>query len=289
MAGRGSYRGSGQIDQESLASSGVQGQPAENTARDAELPGVRIRLLGGFEILKNGRPVPLRQGGKVEQLIGALALRPRDGVSREVLIETVWPESDRSLGGHSLNSLAHWLKLQLRDALGGRSPVRHDGGRYALALSEQLSLDVLEFEQCVELGHRCASTGDLDAAAGAYEEALELYAGDLMAGSDVLFLLERERLRARYLSVMAGLAEQCYASGRFREALQHALGLLYADPCREDAHRMVMRSYVRDGQRAQALRHFETCRVILRREFDAVPEPETVALFEIIRTDPQRV
>lgn len=78
-------------------------------------------------------------------------------------------------------------------------------------------------------------------------------------------------------------------SGRYHEALQHAMGLLYADPCREDAHRMVMRCYVRDGQRAQALRHFQTCRVILRREFEADPEPATVALFEAIRVDPQRV
>jgi DNA-binding SARP family transcriptional activator len=263
--------------------------PALDLSPDAAMAGVRICLLGRFEILKNGRPVSLRPGGKVEHLVGALALHPLHGVSRETLIETVWPETDRGQAGHSLNSLVHWLKQQLHDSLDGQSPLRHDGGRYSLALGERLSLDILEFEHHVDLGNRCASAGDLEAAVHAYDEALVLYGGDLTEGSDVLFLLERERLRAAYLSVMAALAEQYYAAARYRDALRHALGLLYADPCREDAHRMVMRSYVRDGQRAQALRHYEICRVILLREFDAVPELETEALFEAIRTDPRRV
>jgi DNA-binding SARP family transcriptional activator len=250
---------------------------------------VWICLLGRFEILKHGQPIPIKPGGKVEQLIGALAMRPREGLAREVLLEEVWPEGDRALAGHSLNSLTHWLKLQLSGALGGSHPLRHSSGRYALNLGAGLSLDVIEFDRQVELGHRCSSVGDLDAAVRAYDEALQLYGGDLTTGSDILFLLERERLRGRYLSVMAALAEHFYALGRYRDALQHALGLLYADPCREDAHRMVMRSYVRAGERAQAMRHYDTCRAILAREFDAVPEPATVDLFETIRTDPQTV
>jgi DNA-binding SARP family transcriptional activator len=257
--------------------------------REVTVPGVRICLLGRFEILKEDQPLPLRSGGKVEQFISALALRSRDGVARDTLLETVWPERERTLAAHSLNSLTHWLRTQLKDALGGRSPVRQDGGRYVLALGEHMSLDFVEFDRFVGLGHRCASAGDINAAVQAYDAALQLYTGDLTAGSDVLFLLERERLRARYLSVMASLAEQSFDSGDYGDALSHALALLYADPCREDAHRMVMRSYVRTGQRAQALRHFETCQVILRSEFDAVPERETVLLFEAIRTDPHRV
>jgi DNA-binding SARP family transcriptional activator len=252
-------------------------------------PTVRICLLGRFEILKYGTPIPMRPGGKVEQLVGILAMHRRGGMRREALIEVVWPDSDSDLAGNSLNSLAHWLKQQLCDALDGSSPVRHSGGRYSLALGGDLSLDIVEFERLVELGRRCTSAGDFDAAVRAYDEALELYAGDLTSGSDILFLLERERLRGHYLSIMASLAEHCYERGDYQQSLRHALALLYADPCREDAHRMVMCSYVRNGQRAQALRHFEICRNILGREFDAVPELATVTLFEAIRTHPDSV
>lgn len=252
-------------------------------------PAVRVCLLGRFEILKHGTPIPLRPGGKVEQLVGILAMHRRGGIRREALIDVVWPDIDSDLAGSSLNSLAHGLKQQLCDALGGGSPVRNRGGRYSLALSGDLSLDIVEFEQLVELGRRCTSAGDFNAAVRAYDEALEIYAGDLTSGSDILFLLERERLRGHYLSIMASLAEHSYELRDYQLSLRHALALLYADPCREDAHRLVMRSYLRNGQRAQALRHFDLCRNILRREFDAVPELATRTLFEAIRTQPDSV
>jgi DNA-binding SARP family transcriptional activator len=252
-------------------------------------PPVRVCLLGRFEILKYGVPIPLRPGGKVEQVVGALAIHRSAGVRREELIEGVWPDRDGEQAGNSLNNLAHWLKQQLRDALGGRSPVHHYGGRYFLALDGDLSLDTVEFDRLVELGSRCASDGDFETSVRLYDEALELYVGDLTSGSDILFLLERERLRGRYLSIMAGLAERCYARGDYEQSLRHALALVYADPCREDAHRMIMRCYVRDGRRSQALRHFALCRDILRREFGAVPEAATLVLFEAVRTDPERV
>ena len=45
------------------------------------------------------------------------------------------------------------------------------------------------------------------------------------------------------------------------------------DHGREDVHRVVMRCYVRRGERAAALRHYQVCAHILRAEFDAAPEP----------------
>ena len=60
--------------------------------------------------------------------------------------------------------------------------------------------------------------------------------------------------------------------------------LLARDSCREDAHRLVMRCYVKRGERAAALRHYQVCADLLRVEFDASPEPATVALFEQIRS-----
>ena len=65
--------------------------------------------------------------------------------------------------------------------------------------------------------------------------------------------------------------------------------LLDGDPCREDAHRLVMRCHVRRGERAQALRHYLLCQQILRAEFDAAPEPATDALFEQARLDPSTI
>src|SRR5262249_30512410 len=107
--------------------------------------------------------------------------------------------------------------------------------------------------------------------------------------SDISQLLERERLRATCLTTLARLAEAHFALANYEPALENAVRLLAVDPCREDAHRMAMRVYVRLGARAQALRQYNLCRLILRHEFDGVPELATERLFNLIRMDPGQV
>jgi DNA-binding SARP family transcriptional activator len=99
-------------------------------------------------------------------------------------------------------------------------------------------------------------------------------------------LVERERLRAVYLSLLGQVADHYFREKDYRNALRHSLLLLRHDPCREDAHRLVMRCYVRFGQRAQAFRQYRTCERMLESEFDARPEPLTEALFDQLRTAP---
>jgi DNA-binding SARP family transcriptional activator len=65
--------------------------------------------------------------------------------------------------------------------------------------------------------------------------------------------------------------------------------VLAHDPCREDAHRLVMRCHVRRGERAQALHQYRVCVDILRAAFETIPEPATVALFDQVRRTPGSV
>ena len=80
-------------------------------------------MLGSFRILKNAQTVAVRPGGKVEKLVGILAMHPEGGLVREELIETVWPDTESNLAGQSLNSLIHSLHRSLSDALSGHPPV----------------------------------------------------------------------------------------------------------------------------------------------------------------------
>jgi DNA-binding SARP family transcriptional activator len=131
---------------------------------------------------------------------------------------------------------------------------------------------------------RAAATA---AAVAAEQRAADLYSGDLCSGDAGLHLLiERERLRALYLNVLARLTEHYLDAGEFTLALNHAQRMLLRDPCREDAHRAVMRCHASLGHRAQALNQYRLCSQILRREFDAVPEPATDELFDRLRGGP---
>lgn len=249
---------------------------------------VFVCLLGPFQILKMGEPMSLRAGGKAEQLLSSLAMRPQVGVSRASLVEQIWPDTSQSLAGQCLNTLIHSLKNQLADALGGQPPIVHAANHYTLNFDGGLGVDVIEFESAADAGHRLLSEGSLAMAIETYRRALELYRGDL-AASDISGVLERERLRATCLKTLARLADAYFELADYEQALSCALRLLAVDPCREDAHRMAMRAYIRMGARAQALRQYQLCRAILDEEFDAVPEPATEQLFTLIRTDPARI
>ncbi len=77
---------------------------------------------------------------------------------------------------------------------------------------------------------------------------------------------------ARYLTVLIHLAGDAFETQRYRRSLTLAQRLLRHDPCREDAHRHVMRRYVQLGERAQAVRQYQICQELLRQEFDAAPQ-----------------
>lgn len=249
---------------------------------------VAVCLLGNFRVLKEGALVGLREGGKGEQLLGQLALRSPDGMLREALIDHLWPETEIALATQSLNTLVYSMHRLLGDALEGRPPVLARAGQYVLNAGAGVEVDINAFDTAARDGDRLSGLGNRIGAVGSYRRAVALYAGDLAFGSDIRALVERERLRSRYLLVLARLADAHFDSFEFDKALTYALDLLSHDPCREDAHRMAMRCFVRLGVRSQALRQYRTCCDVLTMEFAAVPERATESLYELIRLDPAR-
>jgi hypothetical protein len=68
----------------------------------------------------------------------------------------------------------------------------------------------------------------------------------------------------------------------YAEGIRHAQAILDNDALREDVHRDLMQLFVLSGQRAQALRQFEHCRELLRRELAIQPMRETMTLYQSI-------
>lgn len=250
-------------------------EPAEN---------ILICLLGSFRFQRRGRPLDLLVTGKAMTLLVELALRLENGVAREELLDTLWPDQDPAHSTVSLNSLVYSLQRQLSDTLPNGHALQYANGRYALNNEAGVTTDIAGFDAHVRRGNRLAQS-DPNGAALAFQSALDLYRGDLSTGSllNINVVIERERLRASFLSSLAWLASHCYRVGDDVSALGHALRLLAVDPCREDAHRIVMRIRVRRGERAQALRQFRLCEQVLRQEFDVEPEAHTRELFDQIR------
>ena len=250
---------------------------------------VQICLLGSFRLLRFGVTVPVRSGGKTEALLSCLALRDGHRVPRDALLDALWPEADLPKAAQSLTTLVHAVRRLLDSALAGASPVLYTEGGYELNSDAGVAVDVARFDALAAAGERSMRNGDQAGAIRSWRRALDLYRGDVSAANDIHATIERERLRALHLTLLARLADHYLEAGEHHEALGHARRLLRHDPCREDAHRLVMRCHVRLGERAQGLRQYRVCRQILQREFGVTPEPSTEALFARIRLDPTSV
>lgn len=265
-----------------------QPQHADSSGHDARWP-VMLCLLGNFRLLVAGELIPIHPGGKSEALLSLLALQSGRRMPRERLVQTLWPASDPALGLRSLNTLVYNLHKLLGPALKGATPVLHEDGYYRLNTEAGIGVDVTIFDRFVAEGDQHMQAGNTVATLDAYTRAAVLYRGDLCFAADAHAIMERERLRARYLTLLAQLGEYHYLEGNYSIALEYLWRLLVRDPYREDAHRLVMRCYVRRGERAAALHHYRICVDVLRAEFDAAPEAATVALFDQIRLEPEQM
>ncbi len=264
------------------------GTSVEATESIANWP-VLICLLGSFRLLKKGQPIVLRNADKTRTLLIRLALERSYCVSRDALLQALWPDVDVALACKSLNSLNYSLHRLLNDTLGGTTPVLYADGCYRLNVEAGIGTDVACFEALTIAGEQHEHAGDHATAMRFYLSAVQLYHGDLCVATDVQTLLIGESLRAQYLTLLARLAAHDFTEQDFSRCAHHTLCLLAADPCREDAHRLLMRCYMRQGQRAQALRQYRLCESILRAEFGIAPEPETTALYHQICTTPQSI
>ncbi|HMQ53513.1 MAG TPA: bacterial transcriptional activator domain-containing protein [Anaerolineae bacterium] len=249
------------------------------------LPPVMLSLLGVFRLVVGGQLTAINSGSKSEYLLVCLALARRHCLLRADLLERLWPEYDPNLAGQSLNSLTSQINKLTVPLLEGAGLITHVNGYYCLNTDSGVGLDIDYFETWQKQGKQLLNQGHETQGLAFCRQALALYHGDLCGDANLQTVMERERLRVAYLDLLAQLADYHYRHAQADEALTYIHRLLAHDPCREDAHRLAMRCYLLLNQRAQALRQYRLCCQALLREFEAQPEPATVALYEQIRTN----
>ena len=241
---------------------------------------LRVRLLGGFSVVVDGRPVPeaaWRQR-RAAAIVMALALEPGHRLHREWLMETLWPELDLAAQANNLRQNLHHARRQLEAAgLPTGVGLGRDGELVSLAPGELVWVDVHAFERAVAAAWR-----DLSPATAA--AALDLYAGDLLpdAPYEEWAAPRREALRASYLALLTRLGQHHAERGELTEAIGAFQRLVAAEPAQEAAHVGLMRLHARAGQRDLALAQYDRLVLALERELAAEPEPPTRALARAI-------
>lgn len=223
---------------------------------DPGAPRLQVWLLGRFAVAVDGVELPPDRWPSLRsaQLVQLLSLQPGRRLSRDLVVDALWPALDAEAGGANLRKALH----HARHALGRQDAVVQQSGELLLWPLGDLELDTERFEQCAALAARDAKSCG---------EALRLYAGDLLPGMRYEPWTEpaRERLRATWLDLLR-------AAGMWEH-------LARLEPTDEGAHRALMLRELNAGQPAAAVRWYAHLREALQRQWGVLPSEATQTLY----------
>jgi DNA-binding SARP family transcriptional activator/tetratricopeptide (TPR) repeat protein/TolB-like protein len=212
-------------------------------------------------------------------LLAYLALGGDGGYHRrDSLVAVFWPEMDQFSARRALrNTLYH-----LREALGDKAIMTR--GDEAVAINPaMLTCDVTRLGEAF--------------AAGRYEEVVDGYRGELLAGIhfadageayEEWLARERARIVAIVMRAVTMMVEREEFAGNLAAAAHWAQRACALDPRDEVRLRLAMTLLNRQGDNGSALRLYDGYAARLAAEFKARPSAETVELAAAIRGGGQR-
>ncbi|HEY7045732.1 MAG TPA: AAA family ATPase [Jatrophihabitantaceae bacterium] len=215
---------------------------------------IDVRLLGGFQVVVDGTPVPSEAWSRrhAASLVKLLALAPGRRLHREQVLEALWPRLPIQDVAPRLHKATHFA----RRALGPAAVVSRSE---MLLLSEDAWVDVDEFRA---LAGRALDGGSADAVTA----AIGAYRGPLLP--DDLYAPWTEDARYRLGQLHLDLLRR---AGRWD-------AVLHEQPADEQAHLALMQTRADRGDVRGALRQYERMDQALRRELGTVPSPDAQRL-----------
>ncbi len=254
------------------------------SARDLDAgpsaPILRVRLFGKVEARMGTDDRDVLRGvrHKARVLLAMLVLNSGRELSRDFIVESLWPGSDIDTARKNFYTV--WSQLKGALTLEDRTCpylVRHQ--RSCGIDHRLLAADVARFNQiCREL-----LFGDFDMVRWSeiYNQVEGEFGDDLMATEleNEVVAAARAEYRARMVDALVVASGRLVASGAPQQGLWFARLALRRDRTREDAYLALIKAQISAGQRTSALTSYLRCRKVLSEELGIDPSLELEGLY----------
>src|SRR5262249_3765904 len=135
-----------------------------------------------------------------------------------------------------------------------------------------------------ERGDLPAPPSSLIPHASSLEAAVALYRGPLLQECQEEWVFQERNVREQsYLAALERLAAIPQQRGEPAAAVRWLRPLVAADPYRESAVCSLLQALADSGDRAAMEQVYQELRLVLRRDLNAAPAPETEALYRSLR------
>lgn len=218
---------------------------------------VRITTLGRFQLLCEGRPVPLSawQSRKARDLLKILIAHHDHPLTRDAAADALWPGDPTDRVANRLSVALSVLRKVLDP--GRTRPVQHFllTDQRSIALNtDHVQVDVVTFDRLTREGIALVADGEPAAAEELLRRAERLYAGDFLEEDrfEDWAVDRREAARGTALTVSRLLARLAADRGDEEAAGHHLWRLLERDPYDEDAWQAALGTQLRLGRLGRA-------------------------------------
>ncbi len=243
-------------------------------------PQLNIISLGGFRVSLGTQDISFetrKDAALFIYLLGTGRSHPR-----ETLAEMFWEGYSQKDAGRNLRRNLSNLRKSLGDFM--NAPPREEFA--SINIEADIRFDFAEIEA------RLLSITDFptEQEAADLQQTLQLYRGPFLEGFygdstefERWTSAERDRLERRVLHGLRTLATFYLYQGQYEAGIEVANRILLVDDLDEEGHRLCIAMLALSGQRAAALRHYQTCHELLNQAFGIDPGPEITDLYERIR------
>ena len=240
-----------------------------------------LYFLGPLKFELNNAPVAVDRR-KALAILVYLTIN-REQHTREYLSAMLWPEYNQE---KAFTNLRHTL-WETQQSI-GEGWIIADRETVGLNTESDIWLDVAHFESLI---NESRTQTDISLRIPLLVDSVTIYRNHFLTGFSLKdaphfnewAFTESENLRSKLAIALTMLSNDLCSLGQAETAIPHARRLIALDPLNESSHRQMMKIYIEAGQHNAALKQYQTCEQILRKELGVDPQPETRALYKQIR------
>lgn len=253
--------------------------------KSAPPPSITVFSLGKFRVFRGEEEIPPERwkSKKAKMLFKYLLFsRSRGFISREILMELLWPEEDPAKSRKRLHDALYSLRKTIepeitRGALS--SYIMREEDSYQLNPGEEGWVDVDEFRS--ELRMAVKEEKNTEQSILHYMKAEALYQGNFL--EEDLFvewsMNERDSLREKYMRLLEKIIGYYNEKRDYTKCIEYANKYLDVDNCEENIYQQLMNFYSLTGNTAMVNKTFERCKENIKKELDYSLSDETVELY----------
>lgn len=239
-------------------------------------------MLGSFQLLCDGRPVPVR-GEQATKLLALLALKSPHPVGIDVVREAIWEDDPPRSADRMVQNLAGRVRRGLAEC--GSAAMKTGKRTWSLP---HVATDIADLDRLGRKARQAHLSGRHEAEADHYVQALGLIRGEPLSGiSGDVFTVETVRVNSLIVSIRAGCVEALAETGQTARALPLADELLAMNPHSVEAVHAAMTAHYCNDDVPAATGIFTDYRNSVATETGLDPGRELQSLHaKILRREP---